>query len=91
MAKYLPIYRCMLCSSLFDKIGQSEEMRAPIEIDEEKVDAICVGAANPIFKSPNLRKRVPYVIAHDCFQDGSYIGTAIFSAFKRVEETEGQG
>lgn len=87
MAKYLPVYRCMLC----DEIGHLKKICTPIDIDEKKVAIICSGVANPTFKSPNLRKQVPYAISHDCFGDGSIIGTAIFSAFKRVEETEGQG
>ena len=90
MAKYLPAYRCMGCNRLIGGRWLPEEMRVPIEIDEEKVATICGGAANPTFKSPNLRKRVLYTLSHDCFGDGSIIGTAIFSAFKRVEETEGQ-
>ena len=85
MAKYLPIYYCMACGGLIRKA----EM--PKELPDGKVEVICIGAANPIFTSPNLRKQIPYSVAHNCNGDGSHIGAAIFAGFRRVREMEGAG
>lgn len=91
MAKYLPMYRCMACGGIIRKIETPKELRTPIELSDEKVEVICIGAANPFFKSPNLRKQVPYSLAHNCFGDSQQIGAAIFSGFERARETEGAG
>ena len=89
MAKYLPMYRCMACGGIIRKIEMPKELRTPIELSDEKVEVICIGAANPFFKSPNLRKQVPYSLAHNCFGDSRQIWAAIFSGFERARGTEG--
>ena len=91
MAKYLPMYRCMGCGGIIRKAEMPKELLTPIEIPDEKVEVICIGAANPFFRSPNLRKQVPYSVAHNCYGERSQIGAAIFAGFSRVREMEGAG
>lgn len=89
MAKYLPIYHCLACGGVFRGIKTIKDSKMPIEIPDDKVEGICTGAANPLFKSPNMRKQIPYVIAHNCFENKTQIGVAIFAGFNQVRETEG--
>ena len=89
MAKYLPMYRCMGCGGIIRKAEMPKELLTPIEIPDEKVELICIGAANPFFRSPNLRKQVPYSLSHNCCGERSQIGAAIFAGFSRVREMEG--
>lgn len=91
MAKYLPMYRCMGCGGIIRKAEMPKELRNPIEVPDCNIEMICIGAANPIFTSPNLRKQIPYSIAHNCYGDGHQIGAAIFAGFSRVREMEGAG
>lgn len=84
MAKYLPMYRCMGCGGIIRKAEMPKELLTPIEIPDEKIEVICIGAAN-------LRKQVPYSLSHNCYGERSQIGAAIFAGFSRVREMEGAG
>lgn len=56
MAKYLPMYRCMACGGIIRKIEMPKELRTPIELSDEKVEVICIGAANPFFQITESEK-----------------------------------
>ena len=84
MSKYAPIYRCLICGRIAQRVGEHE----PLELEKHQAEILAQGLADSSRKKLSAREKVPYAGYHDCLGNGKKIGAAVFCGFVMVGETE---